>query len=60
MSIGSLWALGVFAFWGLVFVLMVYFCFLISRGRDGEETTCDLPESAATPPDTTTTTHAPA
>jgi hypothetical protein len=58
MSIGSLWVLGVFAFWGLVFVLMIYFCALISRGRDGEETTCDLPSSTATP--TTTTTHAPA
>ncbi|HET9980285.1 MAG TPA: hypothetical protein VFQ32_07570 [Ktedonobacterales bacterium] len=63
MSIGSLWVLGVMAFWGLVFVLMIYFCFLISRGRDGEETECDLPSSTATPTNTTTTTtatHAPA
>lgn len=66
MSIGSLWVLGVMAFWGVVFLLMVYFSFLISHGRDGEETTCDLPSSAEAPTTTTTTTttsattHAPA
>lgn len=63
MSIGSLWVLGVMAFWGLVFLLMVYFSFLISHGRDGEETSCDLPSSTEAPANTTTTTsatHAPA
>ena len=62
MSIGSLWVLGVMAFWGVVFLLMIYFSALISHGRDGEETTCDLPPSTVTPTDTTATaaTHAPA
>lgn len=57
MSFGDvLWVLAVFAFWGLVFGLMVLFTGLISRGRDGEETTCELPSATATD----TATHAPA
>ncbi len=58
MSFGDvLWVLAVFAFWGGVFVLMFYFVWLISRGRDGEETTCELPESTMRA-DTTTQAHA--
>lgn len=45
MSFGDvLWVLAVFAFWGGVFCLMFFFVRLISRGRDVEETACDLPE----------------
>ncbi|MGE5334787.1 MAG: hypothetical protein ACM3N4_08825 [Nitrososphaerota archaeon] len=59
MSFGDvLWVLAVFAFWGLVFGLMVLFSGLISRGRDGEEMTCELPSATTTPTDTAT--HAPA
>lgn len=48
MSFGDvLWVLAVFAFWGGVFGLMYYFVRLISRGRDNEETACDLPEPSA-------------
>ncbi|HEX6543169.1 MAG TPA: hypothetical protein VF040_15540 [Ktedonobacterales bacterium] len=59
MSFGDvLGVLGVFAFWGLVFGLMVLFSALISRGRDGEETVCDLPAPATS--QTETSGHAPA
>lgn len=44
MTISSLWALAVMAFWGFVFCLMFYFVWLIARGRDSEEAACDLPE----------------
>jgi hypothetical protein len=48
MSFGDvLWVLAVFAFWGGVFGLMYLFVWLISRGRDEEETACDLPEPNA-------------
>ena len=40
-----LWVLAVFGFWAFVFVLMFSFVWLISRGRDNEETVCDLPDS---------------
>ena len=40
----ALWVLAVFAFWGAVFCLMFLFVALISRGRDDEETACDVPE----------------
>lgn len=59
MSFGDvLWVLAVFAFWGGVFVLMFYFVSLISRGRDGEETVCDLPMETASPMEASS--HAPA
>jgi len=56
MSFGDvLWVLAVFAFWGGVFCLMFFFVRLISGGRDGEETTCDLPEPT---PQAETASHA--
>jgi len=59
MSFGDvLWVLAVFAFWGLVFGLMYFFVALISRGRDSEETACELPSAMAS--QTETATHAPA
>ena len=59
MSFGDvLWVLAVFAFWGGVFCLMFFFVALISRGRDDEETACELPTETASPTDTTM--HAPA
>jgi hypothetical protein len=59
MSPGDvLWVLAVFAFWGFVFCLMFLFVRLISRGRDGEETTCEVPQPMASPVDTAG--HAPA
>lgn len=55
MSFGDvLWVLAVFAFWGGVFSLMFLFVRLISRGRDDEETACDLPSQ------TDAASHAPA
>ncbi|HEU5348385.1 MAG TPA: hypothetical protein VFU63_07210 [Ktedonobacterales bacterium] len=58
MTFGDvLWVLAVFAFWGLVFALMVLFSGLISRGRDNEEKACDLPSVATSQTDTVT--HAP-
>lgn len=54
MSPGDvLWVLAVFAFWALVFCLMFLFVSLISRGRDGEETTCEVPQPTPSPVDTT-------
>jgi hypothetical protein len=59
MSFGDvLWVLAVFAFWGFVFCLMFYFVSLISRGRDSEETECELP--APTHASMEATGHAPA
>ncbi|HEY7340849.1 MAG TPA: hypothetical protein VH591_08210 [Ktedonobacterales bacterium] len=59
MSFGDvLWVLAVFAFWGGVFCLMFFFVALISRGRDDEETACELPSETASSADTTM--HAPA
>lgn len=60
MSFGDvLWVLAVFAFWGLVFGLMFLFVGLISRGRDNEETACELP-SPMMATRTDTASHAPA
>jgi hypothetical protein len=53
-----LWVLAVIAFWGGVFCLMFLFVRLISRGRDDEETACDLPSDTISPADTSM--HAPA
>lgn len=59
MSFGDvLWVLAVFAFWGLVFCLMFLFVSLISRGRDNEETACELPSPTVSQTDIAT--HAPA
>ena len=58
MSIDSLWVLVVFAFWAGLFGLMFLFVALISRGRDDEETACDLPSETASSADTAM--HAPA
>ena len=46
MQLGdALWAVVVIGFWALVFVVMFSFVWLISRGRDNEETVCELPET---------------
>lgn len=46
-----LWVLAVIAFWAFVALLMFTFVRLISRGRDNEETVCDVPkEYASVPP----------
>lgn len=58
MTIGALWVLAVFAFWGLVFGLMILFSGLISRGRDNEETACELPTPTTSQTDASS--HAPA
>jgi hypothetical protein len=58
MSIDSLWVLAIFAFWGVLFGLMFLFVALISRGRDDEETACDLPSETVSSVDTAM--HAPA
>ncbi len=45
MQLGDvLWVLAVVSFWAFVFVVMFSFVWLISRGRDNEETVCELPE----------------
>ncbi len=45
MQLGDvLWALVVIGFWAFVFVVMFSFVWLISRGRDNEETVCELPK----------------
>jgi hypothetical protein len=59
MAFGDVLAvLGVVAFWGLVFALMFLFVALISRGRDGEETVCELPAPSGS--ETQLSGHAPA
>ena len=46
MQLGDvLWTLAVIGFWALVFVVMFSFVWLISRGRDNEETACELSET---------------
>jgi hypothetical protein len=48
MQLGDvLWALVVIGFWAFVFVVMFSFVWLISRGRDNEETVCELPDATS-------------
>lgn len=48
MQLGDvLWVVAVIGFWALVFVMMFTFVWLIARGRDNEETVCDLPTSSS-------------
>jgi len=54
MHLGDvLWVVAVIGFWALVFVLMFTFVRLIARGRDNEETVCELPDPASMTPSTT-------
>ena len=47
MQLGDFWVLAVVGFWALVFVVMFSLVWWSARGRDDEETVCELPDASS-------------